>query len=93
MGILDRINIFKRRKKDTTDVSSLDLDTTSTSTTPTAPTYPGAPTAESVSSNAQKAQMDLVISQIDSLRIQYQAIDSRLNNIEKLVTEIRSFCR
>lgn len=40
-----------------------------------------------------RAQMDLILSQIETLRIQYEAINSRLQNIERLVTEIRSFCK
>lgn len=42
---------------------------------------------------SNRAQMDLILSQIETLRIQYEAINSRLQNIERLVTEIRGFCR
>ncbi len=40
-----------------------------------------------------RAEIDLIVSHIDSLRIQYEAISSRLQNIERVVNEIRSFCR
>jgi hypothetical protein len=40
-----------------------------------------------------KAQMDLILSHMESLRIQYEAINARLQNLERTVNEIRSFCK
>jgi hypothetical protein len=40
-----------------------------------------------------KAKMELVLTQMDSLRIQYETLNERMKNIERLVTEIRSYCK
>jgi hypothetical protein len=40
-----------------------------------------------------KTRMELVMTQLDSLRVQNEILTERIKNIEKLVTEIRSFCR
>jgi len=40
-----------------------------------------------------KAKMELVLTQMDSLRIQYETLNERIKNIERLVTEIRSYCK
>jgi hypothetical protein len=38
-----------------------------------------------------KAEMDLILSQLENVRMQYEAISARLQNIERLVSEIRRF--
>jgi hypothetical protein len=43
--------------------------------------------------NILKPQMDLILSQMESLRVQYEAINSRLSNIERTINEIRTFCK
>ena len=48
---------------------------------------------ESVTAKNVKAKIDLMMTQIDSLSTQYTALNERIKNIERLVTEIRSFCR
>ncbi|MBN2252158.1 MAG: hypothetical protein JW701_00565 [Kosmotogaceae bacterium] len=102
MGILDRINIFKRFRRRKPDYLDTDLDSTASNTASTPnpdlssvppATITGGPIATSSAAAAQRAQMDLLVSQMDSLRIQYDAINSRLSNIERLVAEIRSFCK
>lgn len=40
-----------------------------------------------------KAKMDLVLTQLDSLRVQNETLNERIKNIEKLVTEIRGYCK
>ena len=46
---------------------------------------------EKTSAENMKAKMDLIATQMDSLRTQYETLNERIKNIEKLVTEIRSF--
>lgn len=61
---------------------------------PELPPLPRAPAvATSATSGSLKAGLDLVLSQMENLRMQYEAISSRLQNIERLVSEIRSFCK
>lgn len=38
-------------------------------------------------------QMELLRTQLDNMRMQYESISARLQNIERLVAEIRSFCK
>ena len=45
-------------------------------------------TAESATTENVKARMDLVLTQMDSLRVQYQAISERVANIERMVKEL-----
>jgi len=40
-----------------------------------------------------EVQMELLRTQLDNMRMQYESINARLQNIERLVAEIRSFCR
>lgn len=40
-----------------------------------------------------KAKIELMMTQMDSLQTQYAALNERIKNIERLVTEIRSFCK
>lgn len=40
-----------------------------------------------------KAKIELISTQIDSLRIQNENLNERMKNIERLVTEIRSYCK
>lgn len=95
MGILDKL---RRKKKDRLDEPRFPTGVTPT-TMPTAarPATPAVPTAPAVPTTAMrgslKAELDLVLSQMENLRMQYEAISSRLQNIERLATEIRSFCK
>jgi len=90
MGFFDR---FRRKKKDkifnTPTVKPPPAVTTqSTSMTPPAPAVPLAVKSENV-----RTEIELIRSQMDNIRIQYESINARLKNIERLVTEIRSFCK
>jgi len=38
-------------------------------------------------------QMELLRTQLDNMRMQYESINARLQNIERVVAEIRSFCK
>ncbi len=40
-----------------------------------------------------KAKMDLMMSQIDSMRIEYDAINQRIQNIERMVKEIYTMAK
>lgn len=82
MGIFDR---FRRKKKAKLEALPSPAVGTDAGRGPVTPT--------SVATGNVKAQMDLVLAQVDSLRMQYETINARLQNIERLVTEIRSFCR
>lgn len=83
MGILDKL---RRKKK-----SELDEPRFPEGIPPSPLTAPAVTT--SVATSSLKAEMDLVLSQMENMRMQYEAISSRLQNIERLVTEIRSFCK
>lgn len=50
-------------------------------------------TPESATIENLKAKMDLVLTQLDSLRVQNETLSERIKNIEKLVTEIRGYCK
>jgi len=80
MGILDRF----KKKEPLPDVGSLPS---------LPPALPEAPTLEKTTMENVKAKIDLVATQLDSLRTQYETLNERIKNIEKVVTEIRSFCR
>lgn len=84
MGILDRL---RRKKKTELDKPRFPSEAQYAPTTPA----PAVPT--SITTGSLKAEMDLVLSQMENMRMQYEAISSRLQNIERLVTEIRSFCK
>jgi len=92
MGLLDRL---RRKKKYELDEPSFPAGyqqaqaaTTTVAFVPTAPAVPS-PAATST----LKSELDLVLSQMENLRMQYEAISSRLQNIERLVAEVRGFCR
>ncbi len=38
-----------------------------------------------------KVKMDLILTHLDSLKTQYEALNERIKNIEKMVEEIRSY--
>lgn len=88
MGIFDRFR--KKKKDDFLDVTALP-PATAQPLTPGVPTVPGAPVA--VAPTSSRAEIDLIASRLENLRMQYEAISVRLQNIERLVTEIRSFCK
>jgi hypothetical protein len=89
MGILD---FLRRRKKKVDDFGPMpEVTPPGQPPAPGAramPMYPRTPDA-----GTMRAEMDLILSQMETLRIQYEAINARLQNIERVVTEIRGFCR
>ena len=48
---------------------------------------------EPVTMENVRAKLELMMTRLDSLSTQYAAMNERLKNIERLVTEIRSFCK
>jgi len=46
-----------------------------------------------VTAENMQAKVELIMARMDSLSTQQAAINERIKNIERLVTEIRSFCR
>lgn len=95
MGLLDRLR--RRKKTGILDEPSFPAGYPETAATAAyAPvayvsTAPAVPTSAATSS--LKAEMDLILSQMENLRMQYEAIGARLQNIERIVAEIRSFCK
>jgi hypothetical protein len=85
MGIFDR---FRRKKKDKRPGDDLMPGGPTPGVSPSTAAY-----QRSAMTGSMRAEMDLILSQMETLRIQYEAINTRLQNIERLVTEIRSFCK
>ncbi len=77
MGILDR---FKKKKIE----PLLPL--------PAEPVKPILSTEPATMENL-KAKIDLTLTHMDNLRIQYENLNERMKIIERLVTEIRSYCK
>jgi len=97
MGILDKLRRKKKVKLDEPKFpAGLSPAMPRAAVAPALPPPP-APVAPAVPTSAMrgsvKAELDLVLSQMENVRMQYEAISSRLQNIERLVTEIRSFCK
>jgi len=77
MGILDR---FKKKKEEPVVL-------------PMEPVKKPEFGAEPATLENVKARMELILTQLDSLRIQNENLNERIKNIERLVTEIRSYCK
>jgi len=82
MGLLD---FFRKKEKERLDDP---LNTSSRFK------YPSMDIKDNLSQSPTeiRSQIDLLTSQMQSLRLQYDAINARLQNIERIVTEIRSYC-
>lgn len=80
MGILSRLKGAFRRKKKEEPLPEIEKPKVELGLEPV--------TMENV-----RAKMELVVTQMDSLRTQYEAMNERIKNIERLVTEIRGFCK
>ncbi len=48
---------------------------------------------QDMSSENTKAKMDLVLTQIDSLKIEYETINQRIQNIERMVRELYAMAK
>lgn len=46
------------------------------------------PTPSDVTADNLKAKVDLMLSQVDGLKIEYEALNQRIQNIERMVKEI-----
>ena len=79
MGFLDGFfGIFRRKKEEPAKETPL-----------TAAPYPlTAPTAETTTIDNVKAKMDLVLTELDSIRTQYQVLSGKVSSIEKMVKEL-----
>ncbi len=81
MGIFSKITgIFQRRKR--TEDLLKDLPPSPS------PLLAASVTAETATAENVKARMDLVLTQMDSLRVQYETMNERISNIEKMLKEL-----
>ncbi|MEM7821294.1 MAG: hypothetical protein QXX38_00530 [Candidatus Aenigmatarchaeota archaeon] len=80
MGIFSRIK--ERFKKKESLIPSLE-----------APPTLKEKTLEEVSLENLKAKIDLILTRLDSLNIQNTNLGERIERIERLVTEIRGYCK
>ena len=61
--------------------------------------YPASPTNQPMgyptdaSTENLKAKVDLMLTQIDSLKIEYEAINQRIQNIERMVKELYAMAK
>ena len=85
MGLLDAFNFFKRKpKEEEMDYSSVGLATPSLGPT----TTPTQMTSEFATQENMKAKLDLMMTQIDSMRIQHESMNERIVQIEKMVRQL-----
>lgn len=85
MGIFSRIaGLFRRKKK------PLDDDILKNLPRPPAAAagMPRSITGEAVAAENVRARMDLVLTQMDSLRVQYETLNERLASVEKMIKEL-----
>jgi len=77
MGIFSRLKFWKKKEEPL----------------PAVPEIKPEITPESTRIENVKAKMDLILTQLDSLRVQNETLSERIKNIERLVTEIRGYCK
>jgi len=77
MGIFSRLKSWGRKKEVPPPIEA-----------PKPPT-----TFESTNIENVRAKMDLILTQIDSLRVQNETLNERIKNIEKVVAEILSIAK
>lgn len=83
MKLFSIFNLFKRKpKEEKTDYSSL-VSSPSLSPTTSTPI-----TSEFAAQENTKAKLDLIMTQIDSMRIQQESINERVSQIEKMVKQL-----
>lgn len=82
--------IFGRGKKNEPAVEEIPLTNYPETYTPpiTQPNYPIDASAENL-----KAKVDLMLSQVDTLKIEYEAINQRIQNIERMVRELYAMAK
>ncbi len=88
---MDILNIFKRKKK--REFDTLDEPLRPRDRVMQPDIRSNIESSLSLSPNEMRSQIDLLSSQMQSMRLQYDAINARLQNIERIVIEIRSFCK
>jgi hypothetical protein len=79
MGFFSKLNPFKKKEK----VEDVDLAATGNIPHEMVPKITGETNIENV-----KAKMDLVLTQIQSLNVRYETVNSRLERIEQMIQEI-----
>lgn len=81
MGVFSKLNPFKKKEKvtDTDLAGNLDIPLAISSKMSSA----GDANVENV-----KAKMDLVLTQMQSLNVRYETLNSRLERIEQMIQEI-----
>jgi hypothetical protein len=79
MGFFSKLNPFKKKEK----VEDVDLAATGNIPHEMVPEITGETNIENV-----KAKMDLVLTQIQSLNVRYETVNSRLERIEQTIQEI-----
>lgn len=57
------------------------------------PTISSTYTPETVATENLKAKVDLMLSQVDSLKLEYEALNQRIQNIERMVREIYAMAK
>lgn len=82
MGIFSRIFGIFRRKKETTNYPNLDLQIKRFDISPQLASYQQA-TTETASLENLKAKMDLILTQIENLKIQYDTLNEKIDRIER----------
>ena len=87
-GFLKKIFRFGKKEEDFSDFETPALPPPTPSYIPPTSTGFGLSTSESVASENLKAKIDLVMTQMDSLKIQYESINQRLIQIEKLLRDM-----
>lgn len=95
-GFLKKIFRFGKKSDDdfSSDLKSLSANLPSSAYTPSsAGNFGTSGMPENVSSDNMKAKIDLVMTQLDSLKIQYESINQRLIQIESMVREIHQSSR
>ena len=85
-GFLKKIFRFRKKDEDFSDFKTPSLTPPVPPYTP--PTSFGASMPETVASENVKAKIDLVMMQMDSLKIQYESINQRLIQIEKMLHDM-----
>ncbi len=96
LGIVGKVIVFPfklifgggKKKEPTVEETPLTNYPTAQYTPAYQPSYPTDVSAENV-----KAKVDLMITQIDSMKIEYETINQRIQNIERMVKELYAMAK
>ena len=94
LGIIGNVIVFPFKlifggKKKEPPAEEIPLTNYPSYTPPTQPpVYPTDASSENL-----KAKVDLMLAQIDSLKIEYEAINQRIQNIERMVRELYAMAK